>query len=44
MALEMAGQPLKRDDDDDGTGGSFRNPDRLQLIVMPTLTVVATVA
>lgn len=29
--------------DDDGTGGSFRNPDRLQLIVMPTLTIVATV-
>lgn len=35
------GAKTASDDDDDGTGADFRNPDRLQLIIMPGLTVMA---
>lgn len=30
------------EDDDERTGGNFQNPDRLQILIMPTLTAVAT--
>lgn len=37
------GAIVASDDDEYGTGGALRNPDRLQIVVMPTLTAMATV-